>query len=67
MTQRILTVTCWDVMDRVHCTMRVRAYDGANPTAGETVLDRTTSVPSTGEEDDEEWTKDALCALIEAL
>jgi hypothetical protein len=31
------------------------------------VLDRTTSVPSTGEEDDEEWTKDALCALIEAL
>jgi len=67
MSQRILTMTCWDVMDRVFVTARVREYDGNDPTAGETVLDRSTTVEGTGEDDVEEWVRDALVAMIETL
>jgi hypothetical protein len=67
MTQRIMTITCWDGFGRVYSTIRVRAYDGMDPTAGETTLDRSTSVEGTGEDDDEQWARDALVALLEAL
>jgi len=67
LAQRILTVTSWDAFDRVWCGVRVREYDGNDDTTPTTVLDRTTSIPSTGEDDPEEWARDALVALIEAL
>lgn len=65
MSQRILTMTCWDVLDRVFVTARVREYDGTDPTTGETVFDRSVTVEGTGEDDVEQWVKDALVAMVE--
>lgn len=67
MSQRILTMTCWDVMDRVFVTFRVREYDGSDPTSGETVIDRSTTVAGEGEDDPEQWVRDALVAALETL
>lgn len=65
MAQRILTLTSWDVLDRVFVTARVREYDGDDPTMGETVFDRSVTVQGTGEDDCEQWVRDALVALLE--
>lgn len=67
MTQRIMHIHAWDGLGRVFATATVRAYDGMSPTDGETTLDRSISVEGTGEDDDEQWARDALVALLEAL
>lgn len=65
MAQRILTLTAWDVLDRVFVTARVREYDGNDPTMGETVFDRSVTVQGSGEDESEQWVRDALIAMVE--
>lgn len=64
---RTATMAAYDVMDQVFVTAQVRTYepDGASFTSRE--FHCATTVPSTGEEEDTDWLRDALIALAETL
>ena len=65
--QHLATVHVWDLLDKVVISAHVRLYlpDGTSE-AGRTWSD-TIRMDSTGEDDEQEWLKDALIALVETL
>ena len=67
MAQYVLQVNAWDVMDRVFVTAFLREYGDISTDRADVVLDRTTTVEGTGESDPEQWVRDALVALLEAI
>lgn len=57
----------WNILDRVHLTMRVREWQDGAMTDREPLLERELDIPGVGEDDLEQWARDALIALVEAL
>lgn len=59
-----LHLSTFDVMDRVEVTARM--YDDASEDR-ELVLERSITFKGTGEDDPEDWARDALVALLEVI
>lgn len=64
---RTATAAAYDVMDSVFVTVRVQTYEPDGEGFEKTESAWVTTVPSTGEDSDREWLKDALVALLEVL
>lgn len=64
---RTATVAAYDVMDTVFVTAKVQVYEPDGEGFERRELACATSVPSTGEEEDRDWLRDALIALAETL
>lgn len=58
--------TAYDMLDQVHLTVRLFRYDGLE-SAGSLVLQESTTIRGTGEDDPREWLRDALVALLESI
>lgn len=67
MAQRIATLHAWDMLDLVNVAVHVKTYGPVTLDIPDTTYTNAIQVRGTGEEDDKEWLKDALVALIEAL
>lgn len=63
----MLTVQAFDMLDTVHVHARLRVVEQLAEGAETTVLERTCSIPSVGRDDDHEWLRDVLVALLENL
>lgn len=64
---RTATAAAYDVMDSVFVTVKVQTYEPDGEGYEKTESAWVTTVPSTGEDDDREWLRDALVALLEVL
>ena len=64
--QHIATVHAYDMLDQVFVSASVREKD-AFETDWETVVFVTVSISSDGESQPQEWLREALIAMIEAL
>jgi hypothetical protein len=62
-----LHVDAFDVLERVHVTLRVRSLDSEHDRLSTTLVERSVTFSGTGEDDPGTWARDALVALIEAL
>lgn len=66
--QRTLVVQAYDLLDHVVVTATLRDWDSTTvPPQSYVEFSTAATVPGTGEDDPQEWVKDALVALIEAL
>jgi hypothetical protein len=61
------TVHAYDALDRVHVTATVRATVGSLGDPIAEVYSVATTVPGVGEDDPNEWLRDALVALLEVI
>jgi hypothetical protein len=61
------SVYAYDVMDQVCITLVLRSAGGLGAVEEPVELRATTTVSGVGETSPQEWVKDALIALIEAL
>ena len=64
---RTATVAAYDVMGDVFVTASVRTYEANGTNFDSSEFHCATTVPSTGEDDTEDWLRDALVALAETL
>lgn len=61
------TVNAFDALDRVHVSAVVRATNGALGDPIAEVYSDVAVIPGVGEDNPQEWLKDALIALLEVL
>lgn len=64
---RSATFSAYDVMDKVHVTGRLVTYEANGENFDKAEFAVTTTVDSHGEDDDREWLREALVALLEAI
>lgn len=64
---RTVTLTAYDALDTVQVVTQVRGQSGVPEEPMTLLLQWSTSIPSTGEDDDREWVRDALLAALEAI
>lgn len=62
-----LHVDAFDMLDRIHISMRVRSHATLTEDLSSVLIERSVTVQGTGEDDPGTWARDALVALIEAL
>jgi len=62
-----LRVTAFDMLDQVNVAIVCLEASDIPQVSTTVVLRRVTAVRGTGEQDPEEWTRDALVAALEAL
>lgn len=65
--QHLATVHIWDMLDQVVISAHVRLYLPNGVTEPGRQWSDTIRIKSEGEDDEQEWLKDALIALIETL
>lgn len=64
---RTATVAAYDVMGNVFITASVRTYEADGHSFDSTEFQCAATVPSVGEEETEDWLRDALVALAESI
>jgi hypothetical protein len=62
-----LHVDGFDMLDRVHVTLRVRSLETESENLSSVLIERSVTFSGTGESDPGTWARDALVALVEAL
>lgn len=60
----MMTAYATDVMDQIHCTLRVSQWDGLG-SAPDEVYESSTTYPGIGEDDLRRWVRSALLSLLE--
>lgn len=67
MAQKVATVNVWDMLDKVNITARVTTYGDTSESAPMTTYTNAVLIQGEGEDDDKEWLRDALVALLEVV
>ena len=61
------TITAYDMLGDVGVSANVYAYEGTPSPHGRNVYHTTTTVQGVGEDRPQEWLRDALIAMLEAI